>query len=196
MTNHLRVYLVWTVCAAAVVVFSVRDVHAGGGLPYGSPSYAYYGYAWPFLGIGDRDIPYYAAHPPVYYSHIVARPYGYSPYAYVPGIVTPDYELCSPWHPCQPWRPYWDGQNWQWRANTPECDKPAPESELKATPSRSAMIRNQFYRHALDEPERGHAVAGPLRIRNPYVGVSSGSDTAVRERRPEIVYPLAAGHTP
>lgn len=35
-------------------------------------------------------VPYYALHPPVYYSHIVPRPYGYSPYAYPPGIMTPD----------------------------------------------------------------------------------------------------------
>ena len=36
------------------------------------------------------SLPYYALHPPVYYSHIVPRPYGYSPYAYPPGIMTPD----------------------------------------------------------------------------------------------------------
>ena len=36
----------------------------------------------------DRRIPYFAQHPPVYYSHPVARPYGYSPYAYLPPILT------------------------------------------------------------------------------------------------------------
>jgi len=36
------------------------------------------------------DLPYYAAHPPVYYSHIIPRPYGYCPYAYLPGVVAPD----------------------------------------------------------------------------------------------------------
>ncbi len=35
----------------------------------------------------DRnDIPYFAKFPPVYYSHIVRRPYGVSPYAVPPGI--------------------------------------------------------------------------------------------------------------
>jgi len=35
-------------------------------------------------------IPYYALYPPVYYSFPVARPYGFSPFAYPPGIMTPD----------------------------------------------------------------------------------------------------------
>ncbi|MEQ1905012.1 MAG: hypothetical protein ABL888_12565 [Pirellulaceae bacterium] len=33
-----------------------------------------------------EDIPYFAKFPPVYYSHIVRRPYGVSPYAAPPGI--------------------------------------------------------------------------------------------------------------
>lgn len=35
-------------------------------------------------------IPYYALYPPVYYSYPVARPYGFSPFAYPPGTMTPD----------------------------------------------------------------------------------------------------------
>jgi hypothetical protein len=35
-------------------------------------------------------IPYYALYPPVYYSYPVARTYGYSPFAYPPGIMTPE----------------------------------------------------------------------------------------------------------
>jgi hypothetical protein len=35
-------------------------------------------------------IPYYALFPPVYYSYPVARPYGYSPFAYPPGTITPE----------------------------------------------------------------------------------------------------------
>lgn len=37
----------------------------------------------------DR-IPFYAMHPPVYYSYPVPRPYGYSPFAYPPGTMTPE----------------------------------------------------------------------------------------------------------
>lgn len=39
---------------------------------------------------GNYRIPYYALYPPVYYSYPVARPYGYSPFAYPPGTITPE----------------------------------------------------------------------------------------------------------
>lgn len=37
-----------------------------------------------------QNVPYYAAFPPVYYSAPVPRPYGYSPFAYPPGVMTPE----------------------------------------------------------------------------------------------------------
>ena len=37
-----------------------------------------------------ESIPYFAQHPPVYYSHPVPRPYGFSPYAYPGWVRTPD----------------------------------------------------------------------------------------------------------
>jgi hypothetical protein len=42
-------------------------------------------------------VPYYAAFPPVYYSAPVPRTYGYSPFAYPPGTMTP--ELAAPVEP-------------------------------------------------------------------------------------------------
>ena len=36
------------------------------------------------------NLPYFALHPPVYYSCPVPRTYGYSPFAYPPGVMTPD----------------------------------------------------------------------------------------------------------
>lgn len=41
-------------------------------------------------------IPYFALHPPVYYSHSVRRPYGYSPYAYFPGTMPRQIQPSSP----------------------------------------------------------------------------------------------------
>ncbi len=38
----------------------------------------------------DRQIPYFAKHPPVYYSYVVPRTYGYSPYAYRANVRTPN----------------------------------------------------------------------------------------------------------
>jgi hypothetical protein len=38
----------------------------------------------------DYRVPYFAAHPPVYYSYPVPRPYGFSPFAYPPNVRTPE----------------------------------------------------------------------------------------------------------
>ena len=41
----------------------------------------------------SQNVPYYAAFPPVYYSVPVPRTYGYSPFAYPPGTMTPEVDL-------------------------------------------------------------------------------------------------------
>lgn len=54
------------------------------------------GYGLGFFNYGNGlngmnyHIPFYALYPPVYYSQPVARPYGYSPFAYPPGVATPN----------------------------------------------------------------------------------------------------------
>lgn len=53
----------------------------------------------------DYNVPYFAAHPPVYYSYPVPRTYGYSPFAYPPTVKTPDVSLGEP-HPVQIINPY------------------------------------------------------------------------------------------
>lgn len=40
--------------------------------------------------------PYFALHPPVYYSQPVARTYGYSPFAYPGSVRTPDVKAAAP----------------------------------------------------------------------------------------------------
>jgi hypothetical protein len=60
-----------------------------------SEAQAFWGYGgWygPYYGFnlyGMDDVPYFAKNPPVYYSRPVARPYGFSPYAYLPYVETP-----------------------------------------------------------------------------------------------------------
>lgn len=50
-----------------------------------------YGYRMGLYGLMNTEPPpYYALFPPVYYSFPVARPYGYSPFAYPPGTMTPE----------------------------------------------------------------------------------------------------------
>lgn len=56
----------------------------------------YYGYAFPRLGHIPYQVPYFALHPPVYYSYPVPRPYGYSPFAYPPGTMTPEIAAPTP----------------------------------------------------------------------------------------------------
>lgn len=52
------------------------------------------GYGW---GLGflynslENKVPYFAAHPPVYYSAPVPRAYGWSPFAYPPNVRTPEF---------------------------------------------------------------------------------------------------------
>src|SRR5438105_162985 len=45
--------------------------------------------------VQDR-VPYFAQHPPVYYSHPTYRPYGYSPYAYPGFVPTPEGDVIRP----------------------------------------------------------------------------------------------------
>ena len=59
-------------------------VFAGGFDGYGNG-----GSCYPYFGIDDREVPFYALFPPVYYSYPVPRTYGYSPFAYPPGVETP-----------------------------------------------------------------------------------------------------------
>jgi hypothetical protein len=70
-------------------------------------------YGLGFFNYGTYDsyyrVPYYSLFPPVYYSYPVARPYGYSPFAYPPGTMTPEIqqqtaavEYRNPFVPQQP----------------------------------------------------------------------------------------------
>jgi hypothetical protein len=66
--------------------------YGGYGWPY-DPYYGGYGY----LNTNtNRSVPYFSVFPPVYYSYPVARTFGYSPYAYPPGVVTPGSESPAP----------------------------------------------------------------------------------------------------
>jgi len=93
--KRLRICLVWGVFALVGGLFFSTGASAQG---------YHYLYLVPWQQ-SDVGLPYFAAHPPVYYSYIVPRPYGYSPHAYVPGIVTPSFELGA--GPLRITNPYW-----------------------------------------------------------------------------------------
>src|SRR5690349_6325928 len=82
-----------TVCSAVASSAHAQCAAYGGG--YGG--YGGYGFgAWDvgrhYQVLAD-NVPYHAAFPPVYYSYPVPRTYGYSPFAYPPGVMTPEVEM-------------------------------------------------------------------------------------------------------
>jgi hypothetical protein len=87
MKTVLQVGLIGCLFCGLILTTADRPLRAeppswGAGCWYGGG----YGYDSPY----ERDhIPFFAMHPPVYYSYPVARTYGYSPFAYPPGVMTP-----------------------------------------------------------------------------------------------------------
>jgi hypothetical protein len=76
----------------AIAAFGVPLAANGQTGFYGSP---YWGPCWGSVyppAYYTNSVPYYAVFPPVYYSYRVARTYGYSPFAYPPGVMTPGSE--------------------------------------------------------------------------------------------------------
>lgn len=94
------------------------------------------GYGWPYLGgtYGPNAldyIPYFAAHPPVYYSAPVPRTFGYSPYAYPPGTRTPELEYVQPSVMINPFVPQ-------------KKDVQAPTEQRKTAVRQPKRITNHF----------------------------------------------------
>jgi hypothetical protein len=86
-----------TVVAFAILLVSAAEpVQAqgycgGGGIGYYGLSNRSFGQIDGLYRTGAIPIPpYFALHPPVYYSQPVARPYGYSPFAYPGSVRTPE----------------------------------------------------------------------------------------------------------
>jgi hypothetical protein len=78
---------------------------SGFGLGFGG---GYGGYGWDIAELYRQlynNLPYFALHPPVYYSYPVPRTYGYSPFAYPPGVMTPDAAGVQPLEIMNPYVP-------------------------------------------------------------------------------------------
>ncbi len=77
-----------TIAALALVGLlglATRDARAQGPFGFGNITGLPYNYFQ-----SQEQLPYYAKFPPVYYSYPVPRTYGYSPFAYPPGVMTPE----------------------------------------------------------------------------------------------------------
>lgn len=81
------------VCLLIAAMVMCCIVPADAQAQVGAPNITAYGFSGTGLyqSMGMMP-PYYAMFPPVYYSYPVPRPYGYSPFAYPPGYVTPEGE--------------------------------------------------------------------------------------------------------
>jgi hypothetical protein len=95
-----RQLLILFALAALLICLPIKSADAGNGCGHGGCGAGGIGF-----GIGGyndicgyaelyrelyNNLPYFALHPPVYYSYPVPRTYGYSPFAYPPGVMTPD----------------------------------------------------------------------------------------------------------
>jgi hypothetical protein len=86
MNKLAKTGLIAFVCCAASVALATRSANAqwGGGCGgWGYDGY-YSGYAFGYQG---DHIPYFSLHPPVYYSRIVPRAMGWTPFAYSPDAI-------------------------------------------------------------------------------------------------------------
>jgi hypothetical protein len=108
---------------------------------YGSYGFAhpgFFGYSGSPYSLGQIPTPpYFAIHPPVYYSQPVPRTYGYSPYAYPGTVMTPEVvepEIIENPHVTQP---------------------PAAEPAADVKVVRFEVIHNPYVRAELKDPATG-----------------------------------------
>jgi hypothetical protein len=78
------------------------------------------------------NLPYFALHPPVYYSCPVPRTYGYSPFAYPPGVMTPDVNFAA--MPVTINNPYVP------KIQNPAAATPAPDRSAAAAPAVEPLV--------------------------------------------------------
>jgi hypothetical protein len=142
-----------TFVGMAAALAGAGSAHAG--YPYAWPNElgpTAYGVTGTMYGLGLVPVPpYFALHPPVYYSCPVPRSYGYSPYAYPPCVQTPEVDFLN--------FPNGDAPNGE-APNTEELPPTTPASKVAA---RGQWIANPF----LTDP--GHGM-----IANPFVNPQDG----------------------
>lgn len=151
--------IAWSVAALALLTVEARAQwgYQAGYYPqfYGRNVYTIY----------DQDrIPYFALHPPVYYSAPVPRTYGYSPFAYPGNYRTPD--VVAPVDPVTIVNPYYDAEPKNAAPQTTPAPKPqaAPPREMKSPGKTKTPAANRS------------AEAAPRRILNPFAGPQLADD--------------------
>jgi hypothetical protein len=93
------------------------------------------GYGWLYNSL-EYNVPYFAAHPPVYYSYPVPRTYGFSPFAYPPNVMTP--EVADAAQPLEIINPYVPST--QQKA----AEKPADQTAAAKSQPEPLVVLNPF----------------------------------------------------
>jgi hypothetical protein len=101
-----RVVLFSLAIALICLAGNVSSARAQGGAVAGG-AWGGFGINFPYGLYGSRvyQVPYYAMFPPVYYSQPVPRAYGWSPFAYPPGTMTPEVEVVESQEVINPYVP-------------------------------------------------------------------------------------------
>ncbi|MCA9213802.1 MAG: hypothetical protein KDB27_12095 [Planctomycetales bacterium] len=122
----VRTLSLFAIAMAAVCISaqsaSAQNPYCSGGFPWNNC------FSSPYASSRIPTPPYFAIHPPVYYSVPVPRTYGYSPYAYPGTMQTPEIEVAK-----------------AAMIENPYATKKASEQKLNdKTASKSRMIVNPF----------------------------------------------------
>ncbi|HEX4000056.1 MAG TPA: hypothetical protein VHX65_16000 [Pirellulales bacterium] len=161
------------------------------GGPYGGYGYNGVGTGWG-VGVGgvlgvdlngdENQIPYFAAHPPVYYSYPIARPYGDSPFPYPPGLFIPAASEGGPQTIVNPFAQPGSAAPSNSTPTPPAPSKASPAtpapSSVKPTAGRTASLTAEASRSVeslpspdlVPVPEAGLRATSPLHVvLNPFV---------------------------
>jgi hypothetical protein len=104
--NSMKTYLMVLLLIAAALFAAAPNASAQGYCGDGGWG-GWGGYGSGYLyGQMAYNVPHFAAFPPVYYSYPVPRTYGYSPFAYPPGTMTPEVVMDDAAQPVEIINPY------------------------------------------------------------------------------------------
>jgi hypothetical protein len=129
---------------AAIALISlagdVSSARAQGGCVAGG-AWGGFGVNFPYGLYGSRvnQVPYYAMFPPVYYSQPVPRSYGWSPFAYPPGTMTPEVEVEVPQEVTNPYVPQKEGAKSSSAVRDRTAKYQAPVPQIVINPYVKAM---------------------------------------------------------
>lgn len=129
-----RLFFLLTALVLGLSSSSALACDGCGGLGYG------FGLGYMYNSL-DYRVPYFAAHPPVYYSYPVPRTYGYSPWAYPPNVRTP--EVVFEPQPLTITNPHVDASSLEAKASVDQTTKAEPQSPGMQAPE-PLVIENPF----------------------------------------------------